>query len=177
MENNIQKNNQDNSLGNTILSIDPGYERLGICVLNKNQVTKKITVIYSECFKTSKELSFDGRLLNIGLHLENLIETYKPKNLAIESLFMNTNQKTALKVSEVKGLIIYVCKKNNMNIFEYTPPQIKSAITGSGRSDKIAIQKMILILLPELKNTTKKIDDEYDAIACGLTHFAFERSL
>jgi crossover junction endodeoxyribonuclease RuvC len=90
---------------------------------------------------------------------------------------MNTNQKTALKVSEVKGVLIYVCKKNNMNVFEYTPLQIKSAITGSGRSDKIAVQKMLFLLLPELKQKTKKMDDEYDAIACGLTHFAFMRGI
>lgn len=64
-----------------------------------------------------------------------------------------------------------------MKVFEYTPLQIKSAITGSGRSDKNAVQKMLYILMPELKKISKKIDDEYDAIACGLTHFAFERGI
>ncbi|MBC7982007.1 crossover junction endodeoxyribonuclease RuvC [Candidatus Parcubacteria bacterium] len=160
-----------------ILSIDPGYERLGVCVLRKDLITKKINILHSECFKTSKELSFYDRLLNIGKHVENMIETYKPEDLAIENLFMTNNQKTALKVSETRGVLLYVAKKASLNVFEYTPLQIKSAITGSGRSDKQAVQKMLLLLLPELKIISKKIDDEYDAIACGLTHFAFERGL
>ena len=160
-----------------ILSIDPGYERLGICVLRKDLVTKKMNIVHSECFKTDKELDFQDRLLLIGNHIEALIKVYEPEDLAIESLFMGTNQKTAFKVSETKGVLIYVCKKFNLKVFEYTPQQIKSAITGSGRSDKTAIQKMLLLLLPELKTISKKIDDEYDAIACGLTYFAFERVL
>ncbi len=160
-----------------ILSIDPGYERLGLCVLRKDLVTKKMNILHSECFKTSKDLDFKDRILKIGLYVEDIIEKYKPTDMAIESLFMNTNQKTALKVSETKGVLIYVCKKNGLGVFEYTPPQIKSAVTGSGRSDKSAIQKMLYLLLPELKNISKKIDDEYDAIACGLTHFAFERGM
>lgn len=160
-----------------ILSIDPGYERLGLCVLRKDLVTKKTNILHSECFKTLKEFDFQDRLLSIGKHLEKIIQTYKPEDMVIESLFMGTNQKTAFKVSEVKGVLIYICKKNNMKVFEYTPPQIKSAITGSGRSDKIAVQKMLYLLIPELKNIAKKIDDEYDAIACGLTHFAIDRRL
>jgi crossover junction endodeoxyribonuclease RuvC len=161
----------------TIISIDPGYERLGICVLKKDFITKKITITHSECFKTSKDLDFQDRLLNIGNHLEMIIKKYKPSKMAVESLFMSTNQKTALKVSEVKGILIYVSKNLGLKIFEYTPLQIKSAITGNGRSDKTAVQKMLYILIPELKNIEKKIDDEYDAIACGLTHFALERGM
>ena len=160
-----------------ILAIDPGYERLGICVMKKDMVTKEVSILHSECFKTSKDLDFEERLLKIGLHIEGIIKIYNPTNLATESLFMNTNTTTALKVSEVKGVLLYISKKNKMNVSQYTPLQIKSAITGSGRSDKIAIQKMLFLLVPELKNMVKKIDDEYDAIACGLTHFAFERGL
>lgn len=160
-----------------IISIDPGYERLGICILKKNFTNKKIELVHSECFKTSKELDFQDRLLNIGLYIENIIDKYKPENLAIESLFMNTNQKTASKVGEVKGVLVYICKRKNIKTFEYTPLQIKSSVTGSGHSDKNAMKKMLFLILPELKNMGKKIDDEYDAIACGLTHFAFERGL
>ncbi len=162
-----------------ILSIDPGFERLGICILEKDYSlsNKNIKIIYSECFKTSKELVFEERLLNIGKHIESIIKKHKPTGLAIENLFMTTNQKTAFRVSEVRGVLLYISKINQMNVFEYTPLQIKSAITGSGKSDKTAVQKMLLILLPELKNSSKKIDDEYDAIACGLTHFALEKRL
>lgn len=167
----------NNKKDKIILSIDPGYERLGVCILQKKFDTKKIEILYSECFRTPKDDDFKDRVLKIGLHIEGLIEKYQTEDLAIENLFMNTNQKTALKVSEVKGVLIYVCKKNKMKVFEYTPLQIKSAITGSGRSDKIAVQKMLFLMMPELKNTSKKIDDEYDAVACGLTHFAFERGI
>ncbi len=160
-----------------ILSIDPGYERLGICVLKKDMIIKKTELLHSECFKTSKDDDFKDRILKIGLYIESIIEKYKPEDLAIENLFMNTNQKTALKVSEVKGVLIYICKKYQMGVFEYTPLQIKSAITGSGRSDKVAVKKMLFLLMPELKKDGKKIDDEYDAIACGLTHFAFMRGI
>lgn len=162
-----------------ILAIDPGYERLGVCVLEKDYSLSKdnIKILHSECFKTSKDLVFEERLFKLGQHIESLIEKFAPKDLAIENLFMNTNQKTALKVSEVKGVLIYICKNKNMKISEYTPLQIKSAITGSGRSDKISVQKMLFLILPDLKKQLKKIDDEYDAIACGLTHFALKRRL
>ncbi len=162
-----------------VLSIDPGFERLGICVLEKdyNLSNKNIKILHSECFKTSKDLVFFDRLLKLGLHIENIIKKYKPDDLAIENLFMTTNQKTAFKVSEVRGAILYISNKNNLNIFEYTPLQIKLSITGSGKSDKNSVQKMLYILIPELKNIDKKIDDEYDAIACGLTHFALEKRL
>lgn len=160
-----------------IISIDPGYERLGICILKKEIKTNKISILHSECFKTDKNTLFQDRLLKIGKHIEDQIKKYKPSDMSIESLFMGKNQKTAFKVSEVKGMLIYISKKNNLKVFEYTPLQIKSAVTGSGRGDKDSIQKMLLLLLPELKQTVKKIDDEYDAIACGLTHFAFERGI
>lgn len=162
-----------------IISIDPGYERLGLCILEKDFKISKdnIKILHSECFRTSSKLDFEDRLLEIGLYVESLIKKFKPETMAIENLFMNTNQKTALKVSEVKGVLVYLCKKNNLKINQYTPLQIKSAITGSGRSDKTSVQKMLYLLLPDLKNKNKKIDDEYDAIACGLTHFALERSL
>ncbi len=167
----------NNKKDKIIISIDPGYERLGICILSKNKLDKKIKILHSECFKTLNTLDFKERLLKIGLHIEDLINKFHPEDIAIENLFLNTNQKTVMKVAQVIGTIFYISKKNNIKIFEYTPLQIKSSITGSGRSDKTSIQKMLNILIPELKEMGKKIDDEYDSIACGLTHFAFERSL
>ncbi len=122
-------------------------------------------------------MDFKDRLLEIGLHIEELIKKFKPEDIAIENLFLNTNQKTAMKVSQVIGVLFYISKKYKLDIFEYTPLQIKLSITGSGRSDKTSIQKMLYILLPELKKIDKKIDDEYDSIACGSTHFALQRSL
>lgn len=71
-----------------IISIDPGYERVGIAILEKNPGDKKETVVYSECFKTSAKLPFQERLLLIGEHLEKIIKKYEPKNMAIEKLFL-----------------------------------------------------------------------------------------
>jgi crossover junction endodeoxyribonuclease RuvC len=82
-----------------------------------------------------------------------------------------------MRVAETRGAILYIAKKHNLSISEFTPPQIKLAVTGNGQSDKIAMEKMMLLLLPALKKMDRKIDDEYDAIACGLTYFALEKSL
>jgi len=153
-----------------LLAIDPGYERLGIAILDKD-LPEKDRLIFSECFKTSRENPHPERLRLIHQRILEIVEKFHPEELAIEELFFNTNQKTALAVAEVRGLIIGVSKSLNLKIFEYKPQEIKVAVTGNGRSDKNSIIKMIPILLNIKKEI--KYDDEYDAIACGLTHFAF----
>ena len=168
--------NTSKKISTVILSIDPGYERLGIAVLAKNE-RGVIAVLHSECFKTSAEKIFFDRLVLIGDHIQKLIDTYKPFSMSIENLFMQNNQKTVMKVSEVRGVLLYIARVSGLSVFELTPLQIKAAVTGSGRSDKIAVQKMVKILLPEVKMRDKIIDDEYDALACGLAYFALEKSL
>lgn len=165
-----------NNTSSTILSIDPGYERLGIAILKKD-LQNKAFLDFSECFKTSVKLDFSERINLVGARVEEIIKKYSPKVLAIENLFLTNNQKTAMRVAETRGVLIYVAKKFGLTVHEFTPSQIKSAVTGNGQSDKVAIEKMLKILLPELKKTDKKIDDEYDAIACGLAYFALEKSL
>ena len=90
--------------------------------------------------------------------------------MVIESLFFNTNQKTALLVSEAKGMIKYIALQNKLDVFEYTPLQIKIAVTGYGRSNKEQVTLMTKKLIHIKKGV--KYDDEYDAIAVGLTYFA-----
>ncbi|MEN9604791.1 MAG: crossover junction endodeoxyribonuclease RuvC, crossover junction endodeoxyribonuclease RuvC [Candidatus Parcubacteria bacterium] len=160
----------------TIISIDPGYERLGVAILKKD-LKNKVYLEFSGCFKTSSKLDFSDRILLVGEYLEKLITKYRPETLAIENLFLTNNQKTAMRVAETRGAILYVAKKRKLDIYEMTPSQIKSAVTGNGQSDKISMEKMIKLLLPELSKVDKKIDDEYDAIACGLSYFALEKSL
>lgn len=159
-----------------IISIDPGYERLGIAIMEKD-LKGNISIIHSECFKTSAKLAFSDRLLLLGNHFSEQITRYKPTILAIENLFLGTNQKTAMRVAETRGTLIYIAKNNHLPVFEMTPLQIKSAVTGHGKSDKSAMEKMIKIILPELSKSGLKTDDEYDAIACGLSYFALEKSL
>jgi len=155
-----------------ILGIDPGFERVGIAVLEKTNKQKDV-VVYSNCFKTSNKIPFHERLKNIGLEIEEVIKKYKPEALAIEKLYFTTNQKTVMGVSEARGVIVYIASKNNLSVYEYTPPQIKVAVTGYGKASK----EMIMSMVPKLIDikTDIKSDDELDAIAIGLTCLACER--
>lgn len=155
-----------------ILGIDPGYDRLGIAVIEKKDKIKEV-LLYSECLQTSSKDDFYTRLGQVGTRVAEIIAEYTPDALAIESLFITKNQKTAMHVSEARGVIIYEAVRKNIPIFEYTPPQIKVAVTGHGGSDKTQIIKMIPLLI---KMPAKKAqDDEYDAIAVALTCLASER--
>ncbi len=162
-----------------ILGIDPGFERLGIAILERAAYTKgygvprKEKVIFSECFKTSSKLDFSERLRLIGEEVRKIIKKYKPEVLAIETLFLNTNHKTAMRVAEARGVVVYEASRAGMRIFEASPPQIKMAITGYGGANKEQIMKMVKILV-EVDNG-KKSDDEIDAIAIALTAFAHLR--
>ncbi len=155
-----------------IISIDPGYERLGIAVLEKEKGGKEC-VLFSECFKTSAKLDFPERLKLIGEQIREVIKKYKPDVFAIETLFLNTNQKTVMHVSEARGVLVYEGVKAGLKIFEATPLQIKVATTGYGRSDKTQIMKMVRILVDIEKSKTS--DDELDAVAVALTAFAHMR--
>lgn len=156
-----------------IISIDPGFERIGIAIIEKVSGNEKEELLYSNCFKTSAKISFHDRLLLIGQEIKKVIKQYNPKILAIEKLYFTTNQKTVMGVSEARGVIIYEAKENDLTVFEYTPPQIKIAVTGYGKSDK----NMVMSMVPKLIKIQKEInsDDELDAIAIGLTCFAHEK--
>lgn len=154
-----------------ILSIDPGYGRLGIAVLENN--LGKNTLLYSDCFETSEKLPHHRRLSLVGEEIARIIEKWKPEALAIEELFFNKNIKTALLVSQAVGVIIYEAARANLKVFQYSPLEVKIAVSGYGRADK----EQVIGMVPRLVKITKKIthDDEYDAIAVGLTHAASHR--
>ena len=156
-----------------ILGIDPGYERLGIAILEKNKNDKKERVLFSECFKTSAKLEFSERLHLIGEEVRKIIKKYKPEILSVETLFLNINHKTVMQVAEARGVVIYEAARSGLKIFEASPLQIKIATTGYGRSDKTQIMKMVKILVET--DNSKKSDDEMDAIAIALTGFAHIR--
>lgn len=155
-----------------IIGIDPGFERVGIAIIEKEPKQKEL-LVYSECFKTDSKLPFYERILLIGNKIEEIIKKYNPEKMAIEKLFFTNNQKTAMGVSEARGVIIYTGIKNGLDIHEYTPPEIKIAVTGYGKSDKSAVMSMV----PKLIKIEKEIksDDELDAIAIGLTCSACEK--
>jgi crossover junction endodeoxyribonuclease RuvC len=148
-----------------VLAIDPGYERLGIAVLEKQK--GKDVLLHSECFQTDKKEVHSKRLFLIYTKLQEIIKEYKTNMCAIETLFFSNNVKTALKVAELRGMILTLCEIHTMKIYEYSPQAIKLGVTGYGKSDKTAVVKMI----PLLVKIDKKIkhDDEFDAIAVGIT--------
>ncbi len=152
-----------------ILAIDPGFERIGIAIIEKTNKNKDM-LIYSACFKTSAKILFHSRLTLIGNEVERVIKKYKPACLSIEKLYFTTNQKTVMGVSEARGVIIYSASRNGLDIFEYTPPQIKVAVTGYGKSTKEMVMSMVPRLI-DLNNNVRG-DDELDAIAIGLTCLA-----
>jgi len=151
-----------------VLSIDPGFERVGISVIEKIRGERE-RLVYSSCFKTKPGILFSKRLLQIGDELEKIIKKHKPNDLAIETLFFNTNQKTAIRVGEACGVVLFVSKKMGLKVYEYAPLQVKIATTGYGKASKSQVAAMIPRLI-SLENKAKKIDDEIDAIAIGLTH-------
>jgi crossover junction endodeoxyribonuclease RuvC len=152
-----------------ILAIDPGYERVGVAILEKVSGQKEI-LLFSECIQTDKKFEHSERLFQIKTELEKIIKKHKPKFLAIENLFFSKNQKTAMLVAEARGAILVTAKSHGLEVSEFTPNSIKVAVTGYGKSDK----KTIINFLPKLIQINKKIkyDDEFDAIAIGITFFA-----
>jgi len=155
-----------------ILGIDPGFERIGIAIIER-KMKEKDSLVYSNCFKTSAKIPFHQRLKAIGIELDRVIKKYKPGALSIEKLYFTTNQKTVMGVAEARGVIVYCASKHGLDIFEYTPPQIKVAVTGYGKADK----SMVMSMVPKLINVDSRVnsDDELDAIAVGLTCLACER--
>ncbi|HWO07716.1 MAG TPA: crossover junction endodeoxyribonuclease RuvC [Candidatus Paceibacterota bacterium] len=154
-----------------VLAIDPGYGRCGVAVLEKRDGKERW--MYSDCIKTSAQAPFDERLHAVVRECERLIEHFEPNALAMERLYFNTNQKTAMRVAEVRGALLHAATARNIPVSEYTPGQIKSATTSYGKADKKQITLMVRALLNIEKAIT--LDDEYDAIAVGITHLAHAR--
>lgn len=154
-----------------LLAIDPGFERLGIAVIQKEKGSKEV-LLHSECFHTSPKELFQKRLVLLGQKVREVLQKYNPELLSIETLFMETNQKTGMHVAEARGVVLYECAAHGLKIHEYSPLQIKVAVTGYGKSDK----KQVMAMVPRLIKTPETVtsDDELDAIAIGLTVIAYE---
>ena len=145
------------------IAVDPGYDRIGIAVFENAKL------VHSECFTPPKG-EFPVRLSAIYRHVTTAIRTYNPKTLAIETLFLTKNQKTAMKVAEARGVIQLAAAENGLEITEYSPQAVKIAVTGSGNAHKDAVIRMVERLTPPPKQN--RHDDEYDAIALGIAHTA-----
>ncbi len=159
----------------TVLAIDPGFDRLGAAILARDG--SKSLLLFSECIKTNPKDSRDQRLLVIGTRIREIIKKWKPQELAIETLFFNTNTTSAIGVAEARGVVIYEAAKAGLEIYEYGPQTIKVAVTGYGKADKIQMETMVKKLVTLPKQVSKRLDDEVDAIAVGICHLATKKSI
>ncbi len=175
MQNKGAKNKKELPAPQIILGIDPGYDRCGIAVIQKTPGAKRDTLLFSHCVQTAGTSAFEDRLCEVIEHILEAIERFKPHTLALETLFFSANRKTALRVAETRGAIIYAAVASGLTLCEYSPASVKIAVTGYGGSDKGAIIEMIPRLIDFEKSAAEKKalrDDEYDAIAVAITHSA-----
>lgn len=154
-----------------VLAVDPGYDRLGVAVMEHNGQAE--VLLHSTCIETDKQSELSDRLLVVGAAFQTLIETYQPDCIGIETLFFNKNVKTALGVAHARGIIVFLAKQAGAEVREFGPQEIKVAVTGYGKSDKSAVIDMVKRLVPAAPE--KALDDEYDAIAVGITALAHHR--
>lgn len=150
-----------------VIGIDPGYDRLGWAV-GTVITAQQVKILGYGCVLTRKEQDIFERYAQLQTELDDVLEKFSPTDAAIESLFFSKNQKTVMRVSEVRGVIVQCLLQHGCTIAEYTPLQIKQAVTGFGKAEKSAVDKMVRL---QLKLTEPKIiDDTMDALAILLTH-------
>lgn len=149
-----------------ILGIDPGLATVGWGVIDV--INGKPKAVAYGVILTPKENKLPERLLIIEEDLKSLIAKFNPDEIALEELFFNNNATTAINVSQARGVILLTAIKSCKGLFEYTPLQIKQALTGYGRAEKKQIQAMVKTFLG--LNAVPKPDDAADALAVALTH-------
>ena len=149
-----------------VLGIDPGLATMGWGVLNSERGRYE-TVDYGVVL-TPKDETLPVRLAMLEEGVNKLVAKYKPEEIALEELFFNNNITTGINVAQARGVILLTCVKNCCRLYEYTPLQIKQALTGYGRADKKQMQIMVKTLLR--LDTIPKPDDAADALAVALTH-------
>jgi len=146
-----------------IIGIDPGTAIIGYGVINSG---RKLELIDYGCIKTTIDLSTAERLEKLHKELKTLIKKHKPEIVAVEDIFFFKNLKTAIKVSQARGVILLTIAQNKIPVAEYTPLQIKQAVACYGRAEKAQVQKMVKTLL-DLKEIPKP-DDAADALAVAI---------
>lgn len=149
-----------------IIGIDPGYAITGFGIVE--YINNKFTVLHYGVISTKSTMPFEKRLLAISEELDRLFQQYKPDSMAIEELFFSRNTTTAIGTAQARGVAILCGAKANINIYEYTPLQVKLAVSGYGRADKNQVQQMVKVLL-NLKEIVKP-DDAADALAVAICH-------
>lgn len=148
-----------------IFGIDPGFGRVGFGLIEKMKTGEWRALDYG-CIETSPKEKFVDRLLEISESLNFLIKKYNPQRMAVEKLFFSRNVTTAIEVAQARGAILLSGVQAGLEIDEFTPLQIKQAITGYGKAEKQQMQKMVATILA-IKGKIKS-DDAADALAVAL---------
>ena len=157
------------TLNTTILGVDPGTMRIGYGVINK-----KGSRLEALTYGVIEPTKGSGRFKSIDEELNKLIKKYKPDVAAVEKIFFSKNKKTAIAVAEARGVILFILEKNGIKTLEFSPNEIKAALTGSGISDKKVVSEYTAFALG-----LKKIsgyDDASDALAVAV-RASFERGV
>ena len=128
----------------------------------------KFKLIYADAIKTKPYSEFNERLVTIYNEINEIIDKYNPEVLSIEDLFFNTNTKTAIKVAEARGVLILSAKIRKMEVYEYTPLQIKQGVAGYGKATKTQVKNMLKVILNMEK--LPSLDDITDSIAIAVCH-------
>lgn len=147
-----------------ILGIDPGYATLGWAIIDGS-----LKIVDYGLVETSNNIRIDERLFIIYNEINKIIANYSPQCVAIEKLFFAKNTKTAIDVAKCIGVVLLTAKLNNLDYDEYSPSQVKNAITGYGRASKDQIQNIIMKIF-KLKEIPRP-DDAADALAIAACHF------
>jgi len=150
----------------TILGIDPGYATVGFGIVRGDRT--KHGLIQHGVIKTPAGGVFAARLKQVYDDISLLIEQFEPDAIAVEELFFNTNTTTAIQVAHARGVLLVAGEAQGVPLFEYTPLQVKQAVTGYGRAEKQQVQQMVQRLLG--LNQVPKPDDAADALAVALCH-------
>lgn len=148
-----------------ILGIDPGYGRMGWGLIEGSG--RDWVYIAHGCVETNADDTFIDRLHSLSKELKDIIERYKPTKAAVEDLFFAKNAKTAMKVGQARGVILLCLIESNLDIDEFTPLQVKSAVTGYGSAEKQQVQKLVQMSLGMREFPSQ--DDAADALGVALT--------
>ena len=149
-----------------VLGVDPGTAIVGYSVIEYEK--SKYRVLDYGCIYTDKDEDMPVRLEKIYDGLDGIIKIWKPQDMAVEELFFFKNQKTVIKVGQARGVITLCGQKNSLDLYSYTPLQVKMGIAGYGRADKKQIQEMVKVILG--LDEIPKPDDAADALAIAITH-------
>jgi crossover junction endodeoxyribonuclease RuvC len=152
-----------------VLGIDPGLTRCGYAVLRVSGNTE-VSMSALGVLSTSPEKDLPNRLAEIAREIEELLDEYQPSAVAVERIFFQSNVRTAMSVGQVSGLVLSAAARRNIEVVQYSPNQVKLALTGWGGADKAQVQKMIKERLK--LNSIPKPADAADAAAIALCHIA-----